>query len=315
MDLECRSQARRAEDLDARHLKGTQGIRLPLFDRDGDAHRVFLFLESLRIGFFGYEFQRRLADLDIDVAAIAVELAEIIPILVPRLPGVDNFFAKIVAKALLFGLLQHPAEFGSRKHIVADKINILDLDLAALIDQINDLLFVRRHFGNAVADLCRPEALGVVYLFDSAFNSAQLRRSHRNISWDLNAALIELVLEIRSLDLLVPLKIHRSHERALPDDYVESDCAVAVVLDFDPHIFKQARVPQSPVAIDNRFTVERITRLEPEVVRDGVDRERHAAFDNNLSDIELLLGSGHRHNHCQQDNDGNSSRRHQASSP
>ncbi len=88
-----------------------------------------------------------------------------------------------------------------------------------------------------------------------------------------------------------------------------------MVLDLDPHIFEQTRIPQSPVAIDNRFTVERILRLEPKVIGDRVHGERHATFNHDIADGELLLGDSHRRDHYDQGSDGNSSRRHRASSP
>jgi len=110
---------------------------------------------------------------------------------------------------------------------------------------------------------------------------------------------VELVLEIRRLDLLVALKIDPGHERPLLDYDVEGDRAVTVILDLEANLFEESRVPQSAIAVSGILKVQWVLGLQPQVVRHGVDRQRDAALDYDVADDQVVRRRDGGRNHHQ----------------
>ena len=287
------------EDFRPRDGERPEDVWLAFLDRDGDVHRIFFLFEGLRIRVLCNQVDHRLADLDVDVASVAIEGSEIVAILVPCLLGVDDLVAEHVPETLLFRHLENAAKLRVRKHLVPGKIDGGDFHLSAFINGVHHFPLARRNILNLEADMRRTESLGVVDLLDGRFDPSQLSHLQGHITRDFNPELVELVLEVRRLDLLVALEIDRRHERPLLDHDEKGDRVVTVILDLDPHLFEEPRVPQSTIAVRDILAVQRVLSLQPQVIRNGVDRQGEAALDHDVTDDRVVLRSnaGDRNHH------------------
>ncbi len=105
-------------------------------------------------GFLAIKFENRLSDLDIEVAVVHVEVPQVVAIRFPVFSGVDDLLAPFAIEVDGLDLFEGATELAVGENLVADKIDFIDLDLPALIDEED-------HFAPVsalVLDLDRPPA-------------------------------------------------------------------------------------------------------------------------------------------------------------
>ena len=110
LDVEELFQCFAVEDLHPLDGEGVDGVGAALLHRDGDLHPILLALEGVGVGLLRDELELGLADLDVEKPVVQVEVAQVVPISLPVLPGVDDLLPPLSVEVDGLDLFERAAQ-------------------------------------------------------------------------------------------------------------------------------------------------------------------------------------------------------------
>ena len=172
---------------------------------DHDQPELLLLL-GLPLRVAGDQLDLGLADDDILVPVVHVELLEVLRILAPVLLAPDRLLAEHPDQRLLLRLLEGAAQLPAGEDLVPLETDGADLDLGAFVDLEGHFPLVRARFGDhRVDEGARVPFLGVDVL-DGLLEALELGRLQRHVALDRHVVGVELLLDRRGGQLLVALE-------------------------------------------------------------------------------------------------------------
>ena len=169
-------------------------------------------------------------------------------------------------RSALLVLLQLPLERAVAHRLVADEVDLADLDLRALVHVEGDVDQFRAagDLLDVVGDVRELEALLSQHVPDDPFDLADERGVDEGVEADLCVGVLQLLVDLRDLDLLRADVVDDLD--ALPllhvvgDDLADRAVGELVVADVNPQVVEEVRVPQAMEVVLDRLLGRRRRR-------------------------------------------------------
>ncbi len=259
-------------------------------DRDGDRHAPFLVLLKGRVRMFGGDLDLGLADQDVLVALAAVEVAQLVEVLLQLRRVVDVFLGDAPDDIGLLGVLHREAHAQPREHRGALERDLADADAVPFVDLEDHPLLVAGQVLHRVARLGEAIALLAVHVLDQDLHPLQLAQAQGIAFVHLDVLGGDLVLDVGLRQALQPLVVDRAQQRPLGDGDDEPHAVRPRERDLDLDVVDQAAVPELLDVAVEQVLVERRADLQPEVEEQGFLGQRFQALEFEAGD----LFAGHR---------------------
>ena len=221
--LEHLAQQRFRQHLGAFDVDLAQLPARPLLDRHDQGELPLAALEPLRVRLALDHLEFRLADLDILVAEAAVEILDLVEILLDGGRVEHVALANPGQQIRLLRLLHLAAELAGGEHLVALEVDLADLDPAALVNGDENALLARARILHLHVDPGEAEAPLFVELLDRLLEAGQFAEVERQTFIDRDALPIRHVADVAALQLLQPVVVERGQERPFCDRHPNPD--------------------------------------------------------------------------------------------
>ena len=271
----------------ALEIERPEGVLRPLGDRNSN-------LDPLCLTVLGVlqDFQLRLSHTDAGVATIVVVVGDLVRILLELGSVVRSGTGDEREEAHRLVVLQLLFELAVAEGRVADEVDLLHLDLRTFVDVEGDVDRLRgvRNRLDGVRDP-RIEALLHHHFTHDAFDLTDPALVEKRIGGDDDAAIAELLFDLRAIDLLAPLVGHDLDAipflHVIRDDLSDHAVGEGVVVDLDRQVVEEALIPHpfeiiakhllGRVVVREPLPLARLTRFEPDVIEIGLAVERGVA--------------------------------------
>ena len=277
LHLEERLQEVGLDDRVARDVEGADLVARALGDGNPQLDPARLLVagvaEHLELGH---------ADVRADVPVVAVVLDDLLGVLVELRFLVGALVAdqrhdphrKVdgVLKAAALAVLLHLAlERAVANRLVADELDAADLDLRPLVHVEGQMHELRpaRDVLDLVRDLRELEALLPQHVADDALDLADQPWIDERVEADLRARLLQLLVDLRDLDLLRAHVVDDLDALALlhvvDDELADHAVGEGIVARFDPEVVEEVGVPQPVEVLEDRLLGRLVVR-HPDVL-------------------------------------------------
>src|ERR1044072_6114258 len=276
------------------------GAELPavaLDDRDGELEATLLPL-GRRLGVLGLHRHPRLGDVDVLVALLAVEVADLAEVLLDRRRVVDVVLQEPRDRPRLLGLAHREAQPEIGEDGIALEVDVADLDLGAFVDGEAHAALAGAHLFDGVVDGGEAVPLLGVHLHQLVLGALELAEVDGAALAQADLLFVEAVLDVGAAERLQPLALHRAQYRALDDAEQDVDPG-GRRRRLDRDVVEQVAVPERLHVLVERDGVEGGADLEAEVVAEGLLGERAQALvlhcGDRLAGQTVGLGGARRH--------------------